>query len=101
MLDRAADDGSGSRLSETKDCEVVGLGGAAGENHLVGMCIKKSSKLFSGVFQRLTCLPAKTMAAGGVAGAIAKVRLHRFPDRRKHGRRRVVVQIDGVQHNSR
>ena len=58
------------------------------------MGIQESGDAFAGVFESLPRLPAESMAAGGVAGPIAQIGLHCFPDRGKHGRTGVIVEVD-------
>src|SRR5687768_13210147 len=94
MLERTGDDSAGSRTSEAKEGQVVRLGGAAGEEDFVGGGVEEMGNTFARVFEGLARLPAGAVAAGGVAGPLQEIRLHRLPDRGQKRRGGVVVEVD-------
>src|SRR5947207_13768390 len=99
MFDRAADEVTrrAPRASdEAEDREIIGFGGAAGEEDFVGRGIEQRGGLLAGVFQSLACVSAGVMTGGGIAGSVAEVRPHRFPHGGKHGRRGVVIKVNAI-----
>ena len=89
--------------SKTSDCQVVGFGAAAGEDHAVGVgpvvLAPSSSAMRSRASSRMrrarrpnSCWLAGFKQRLGPAGA------HRFDDFRQSGRRGVVVEIDRLGH---
>src|SRR5207249_3010823 len=62
-------DGAGEQLArrdtgKTENREVVGFGGATGEDDLISVATEQSSGAFASVFQGLTGAPAYVVAAG-------------------------------------
>ena len=66
VLDGTGDDMAGRVASEAEDGEVVGLGGAAGEDDLVGAGAEQGGDAFAGVLQGLAGLAAGAVALAGL-----------------------------------
>ena len=77
------------------DHQVVGFGGAAGENDFFRRGADQRSDLLTRGFHRFFAGPAKAViAAGGVAKFFREIRQHRIHDARVHRRGRVIVHVN-------
>ena len=75
---------------------LLRLGGAGGEDDLLGGGADELGDLLAGLLDGLLGLPAEgVVAAGGVAELGAEVGHHGFEDARVHRRGGVVVHVDG------
>ena len=75
--------------------EVVALGGAAGEDDLLGDGADEAGDLLAGLLDGLLGLPAEgVIPAGGVAVVLGEARQHRLQHARIDARRGVVVHVD-------
>ena len=89
----------GIHLGHAFDGEVVGFGGAAGEDDFARRGADEVCNLLAGFIDRLFGHPAELMiAAGGVAEVFGEVRQHRVENAGVHTRRRVIVEINGRLH---
>ena len=77
------------------DHQVVGFGGAAGENDLFRRGVDQRSDLLARGFDGFFAGPAEAViAAGGVAKLLGEIGQHRFHDARIDGRGRVIVHVN-------
>jgi len=77
------------------DGEIVRLGGARGEHHLLLVCTNQLAELGARLLDRLLCLPPIRMAARmRIAELVGEVRHHRLQDARIERRGRLVVEVD-------
>ena len=83
-------------LRHTADGEIVRLRAARREDDLVGVAAEERGDLLASVRNRVTGSRAVRVSARGVAEVFAQIRQHRVDDLGQEGRRRVVVEIDGV-----
>ena len=83
-------------LGHASDGEVVRLGAAGGEDHLVLVTAEERRDLLARSRDRVSSAPAVDVPARGVAEVLAQVREHRVDDLRQDGRRRVVVEVDRI-----
>ena len=82
-------------LGHALEGQVVGLGGAGGEDDLLGRCVDQIGNLAAGFIDSLFRLPAKLMiAARRVAIHLGKERQHLLEDSRVHRRRSMVIHIN-------
>ena len=82
-------------LDHAAEGEIVGLGGAAREDHVAQTGAHEVGHVLSGRFDRLLCLPPVGMLqAGGVAELAAEERQHRVHHLRVAGCGRVGVEIE-------
>ncbi len=89
----------GIHLGHALDREVVGFGGAAGEDDFAGGGADEIGDLLARFIHGLLGLPAEfVIAAGGVTEVFGEVGQHRVEDARVHPRRRVIVEINGRLH---
>jgi uncharacterized protein (TIGR02271 family) len=99
MFDGTGGDVAGRVAGEAEDGEVVRLGAAAGEDHLIGAGAEEGGDALAGVLQRLAGAAAGAVGTGRVAVQVDEVRLHRVPDGGQRRRGGVVVEVDEV-HNT-
>ena len=85
---------AGDGAGKAEYSEVIGLGGAAREDNLIGLGLEQLGEAFACVFQGLACEPAGAMAAGGIARKIQEIGPHRLPNFGKHGSRGIVVEVN-------
>ena len=86
-------------LGHALDGQVVALGGAGGEDDLLGAGADQLGNLLARLFHRLLGHPAElVVAAGGIAEVLAEVRQHRFQHPRIHRRGGVVIHVDRQLH---
>ncbi len=86
-------------LGDALDGEVVGLGGAGGEDDLLGGGADQFGDLLAGFLDGLFGFPAEgVVAAGGVAEDAGEVRHHGLEHARVERRGRVVVHVDRQLH---
>ena len=89
----------GIHLRHALDGEVVGFGGAAGENDFLRGGADQIRNLLARFVHRLLGHPAElVIAAGGVAEILGEIGQHRVEDPRVHRRRRVIVEINRRLH---
>ena len=89
----------GIHLGHAFDGEVVGLGGAAGEDDFAGRGADEVGDLFAGFVYGLLGHPAElVIAAGGVAEVFGEVGQHRVENAGVHARGRVIIEIYGRLH---
>src|SRR5947207_1222247 len=96
MLDGTGNDVTGRIAGQAKEGEVVRLGGAAGEDDLIGLSAEQGGGSLAGVLQGLASAAADTMSAGGIAEGVGEIGAHRLPDGGQRRRGGVVVEINGV-----
>ena len=85
------------KLDDALDCQVVGLGGAAGENDFLGLGADQRRDLFARATNGLLRLPSEAMvAAGGVAELFSEIRKHRIEHARIDPRGRMIVHVNGL-----
>ena len=104
VLDARGDDVPAPLLERTghaTDREIVRLGAARGEEHLVGVAAEQRGDLLPGARDGLSSTGAVRMRARWVPEVLAQVREHRVDDLGQKRRRRVVVQVDGVWAHAR
>src|SRR5262245_25970491 len=87
---------SGRVAGEAEEGEVVCLGGAAGEDDLVGVGVEQGGGPFAGVLEGLTGASAGAVTTGGIASYLGEVRPHGLPDRRQDRGGGVVVEVQTV-----
>src|SRR4029079_5856090 len=78
MFERTGDDGRGGFANEAENCEVVGFGGAAGEQDFFGFSVEAAGAALTSGVERLPGGAAEGMAAGGIAG-LERPGTHRLP----------------------
>ena len=96
MLGRCRDDVARRMLEgDALDREVVRLGGARGEDDLVGLDVQRRGDRRAGaVDRRVRGVAERVAGAGGVAEHVGEVGQHRREHARIDRRRRVAVEID-------
>ena len=83
------------KLDDALDCQVVGLGGAAGENNFLGLGADQRGDLVARATDGLFRFPSEAMvAAGGVAELLGEIREHRIEHTRIDARGRMIVHIN-------
>jgi hypothetical protein len=83
-------------LGNTLDGEVGALGGAGGEDDLLGGATDEAGDLFAGLLDTLLGFPAEgVVARGGVAEDAGEVGHHGFEHARVERRGGVIVHVDG------
>src|SRR5208283_4413058 len=89
------------KFEHALDREVVRLGGAAGEDDLLGLAADQRRDLIARAIDRLFGFPSETViAAGGIAELLGEVRQHRLHDARIDRSRRVIIHVNGqLGHN--
>src|SRR5262249_20342184 len=95
MFDGTGDNVSGKFSAKAEQREVVRLGGAAGEDHLVGVGVEQGGDLVAGVFQGAAGVAAELVGAGRVAVDLGEIQAHRLPDGGQEGRGGVAIEVDG------
>src|SRR5579862_2097617 len=84
------------KIDDALDCQVVGLGSAAGENNFLGLGSDQRGDLFARATDGLFRLPTETMVtAGGVAELLGEIREHRIEHARIDARGRMIVHVYG------
>jgi hypothetical protein len=94
VLDRAGDDVAGRVAGEAEQGEVVRLGGAAGEDHFVGVSAEQGGDALAGVLERPAGLAAGPVGAGRVAEWPGQQRPHGVPGFGQQRRGRGVVEVE-------
>ena len=86
------------RLARTQNRQVVGLGSAGGEEHLLGLAAEKRGNLLSGLFDGLMGPPAVHMRAGRIAEVLFQPGQHGFHHLGLNRGGGVMVQVYGIVH---
>ena len=104
MLDRGAHGDAAGAIERAEDRRVVGLGAAAGEDHLAGPATEHVGDVVAGLVDRLADLPSEAVRAGRVGELLGEERQHRRDRVGAHRCRRRVIEVGvavvhGVQAN--
>lgn len=102
MFGRASDDVFPTPIrrtspSEAEDCEIVGLGAAAGENDLVRLCAQESGELIAGIVNRRASPASSGVDGRRVSMKLVQKRPHRREDFWGKWGGRVVVEVDHLK----
>ena len=83
------------KLDDALDCQVVGLGSAAGENNFLRLSPNQRRNLVARPTHGLFRLPSKAMVtAGGVTELLSEIGQHRIEHARIDARGRMIVHIN-------
>ncbi len=100
VLDGTSYQMSGRIAAQAEEGQIIGLGGAAGEDYFVRLRAEMRGDAFAGVFECPACPAAGGMCAGGIAEFLREIRSHRLPHHGQHRCGSVIVEIDTIHATS-